>query len=149
MFVRIKKLSSITIFGYPLPNYLPDLVSGRPSPWSISDQTTLFDVSSITEDHEVVVIFCDHLIEHGTTISIRWYRDRDNSLVTIWEEQSDVEWYGYAGWMGWLSQESATLFGLDEIRENGNYHVTITASGNTNFSYTINFAVTGMPARLS
>lgn len=140
--------TQIQIFGYPLPNSLSSLVSGKPSPWSILQQTTLFNVSSLTDNQEVIVVLCDRTITRGSTINVKWYRDRDNLNVFTLTETVSSDCLGCAAWIGWLSNRIAKSFGVEEIRENGNYHVDITVSGVTNFSYTIDFAVTGMPARL-
>ena len=44
------------IFGYSLPNYLSYTINDTigEGPWSIINQTSSFDLSSITPDHEVI-----------------------------------------------------------------------------------------------
>ena len=140
------------IFGYPLPNYLSSLISGKPGPWNIVLPTTLFDLSTVGGiDHEVVVIVYEDTISEGTTITYNWYRDRDNFNVFSWSDYANSEYNSIAAWIGWLSQETNQTLGQNiesEITENGNYHVVVTGTGSTTFSNTINFAVIGIPAWL-
>lgn len=140
------------IFGYPLPNNLSDLISGKPGPWTVVNPTTLFDLSTVGGiDHEVVVALYEATIAAGTTVTYRWYRDRDNYNVFTWSSYASSEYNSIAAWIGWVSQATQKILGLNgqqEIVENGNYHVTITATGTSNFSGTINFAVKSIPAWL-
>ena len=136
--------TSIMIFGYPIPNYLSNAVSGRDAPWTVLDQTTLFDVSSISEDHEVIVVLFDVTIPLGTSTSVKWYRARDNQNVFTLDIVADADFLGYAAWIGWLSEQMSAYFGVEEIQENGNYYVVFDT--NIGHHYTINFAVKGIPA---
>ena len=138
------------IFGYPLPNNLSSLVSGKPGPWTALYPTTLFDLSTVGGiDHEVVVAIYEEYIYSGTTITYEWYRDRDNYKVFNWTGYASTDWNSIAAWIGWVSQETQVVLGLNgegEIVENGIYHVNITGTGASTFSNTINFAVIGIPA---
>jgi len=156
---------SVEIFGYPLPNNLSNEIQtllGDDAPWYVTNQTTLFDVSSLTEDHEFATLLYDNNIYQGTSIDFRIYRSRDNIMVlrTYWE-QIPLNKACMAFWWGWLSQGtegrytsassssgmnmgSYTLYGPfnigeGEIVENGYYYITV-------LGYTVNFAVKGIPA---
>lgn len=103
--------------------------------------TTNYDLSTITENHEVVVA---HLsIEKGRpgdyTLFFKWYRDRDNTLlfnyVHNWTAETGFN-AGFASWIGWVKRE---------ITENGNYHLDVELFGPSFFSQTIPFTITGIP----
>jgi len=140
------------IFGYPLPNYLSDLISGKPGPWLILEPTTLFDLSTLGGiDHEVLVIIYENTIYLGTTIIYKWYRSRDDYCTYSRTMYADSDWNSMAIWGGWVSQETDILLGQDlqsEITENGNYYITIEATGSSVFNETVNFAVIGIPSWL-
>lgn len=152
---------SITIFGYPLPNYLGTIVPNTigAAPWNITDATTLFDISSLTEDHEVVVVLysCPSYVYSGVTFTWKWYRIRDNqdlaegiNLTYYISDPPEGQVYapgvGSAVWMGWVSEFISIDRNVIEIMENGYYYATLTATGGLNFSQDVYFAVSGMPA---
>jgi hypothetical protein len=171
---------SNAIFGQVLPNS-GGFTNGATSPWSIQTPTTLFDVSSLTQNHEVVFIAWLRNTQQITSevdISVTWYRNRDNKVIfaipnSYFSYQNhiqdpndaagqprgsgyyyDVNTLAYGAWIGWLADDLdrtdpqvLTYPTYPEIQENGDYHVVLSASGGVNFSQTINFAVTGMPAK--
>jgi len=149
----------IDIFGYPIPNSLS--LSGLTVPFSFPNSDTLFDVSILTANHEVIVVGYSLLsayITSSVTYTATWYRDRDWAVIfqKSWTLE-DPHSYGYeywetvsvAYWIGWLSENPGVITypQYKEIQENGDYHVVISASGGENFSQTINFAVKGIPAQ--
>lgn len=153
----------IMILGQPIPN---DGVLGTGSltyPSSILSPTTLFDLSGIGENHEVVVCLytSPNNIYSKTTYNWTWYRARDNKVVfaeNSWilpDPPSDQHYSPGSSafqWIGWLSDTGngvGTYPKYVEIQENGNYYVIVSASGGENFtSSPINFAVTGIPPSL-
>jgi len=142
--------TQIDIFGYTIPNSLN--LSSLTAPYSFPNQTTLFDVSSLTADHEVIVIgyVSPSSTSSSTTYTATWYRDRDGSIIFQKSVSIGASGSGatVAFWIGWLSENPAvgTYPQYREIQENGNYHVVLSASGGETFSQTINFAVIGIPA---
>lgn len=146
----------IDIFGYPLPNNLS--VSNLTAPLTYPNATTLFDVSSLTPNHEVIVVGYKSLNQTTayTTYTATWYRDRDSQIIfeksfSISDPPEGYVWdYGAGGcfWIGWLSEDVdvSTYPYYVEIQENGKYHVDIDVSGGDSFYGTINFAVKGIPA---
>ncbi len=147
----------IDIFGYPIPNSLS--TDGLTVPFSFPNPATLFDVSSLTSNHEVIVVgyVSPNQIASAVTYTAIWYRNRDNEIIfqKSVNISSPPEGYVWATgtsivfWIGWLSEnpEVITYPQYKEIQENGDYHVVISASGGENFSQTINFAVKGIPAQ--
>lgn len=146
----------LNIFGYPIPNYLSTIFSeNMTSPITFLNQTTLFDVSSLTENHEVIVVGYSSPtnILNEVNFIFTWRRSRDDAVVF---ELSFVHpapagpGSAAVAWIGWLSEDSEvpTYPLYKEIQENGNYYVTIAATGGQTFSQTINFAVKGIPPSL-
>lgn len=142
----------LDIFGYPLPNDLPTQAQNLTAPFTYLNQTTLFDVSSLTPNHEVIVVGYSSPtnINSDMTLMATWYRSRDHTKV--FEYSTLVAAPGGPGsgagfWIGWLDEfvnvPSYPMF--KEIQENGNYYVNISATGGQTFSQTINFAVKGIP----
>lgn len=153
--VRGANGAQLDIFGHPLPNDLS--TSGLTAPYSFVNQTTLFDVSSLSENHEVIVIgyVSPNQISSSATYTASWYRDRDGLLIfrksyTLSSPPSGQSWApgsSSAWWIGWLSEDVQTNTPqYKEIQENGDYHVVLSASGGESFSRTIEFAVKGIPA---
>jgi|GEM_PF-4545654 len=148
------------IFGYPLPNNLPSQAFSWPSPWSILNPTTLFDLSTIGGiNHEVVIALCilnGVYCSGNVTIIVNWYRNRDNYNISCLSLTQNIPYPGYynnigaAFWIGWLSQfieqEFYSAYAQMEIVENGNYYVIITLSGGYSGTYIGNFAIKGIPA---
>jgi len=158
--IRSDNNLTLNIYGHPLPNFLSDdpFFSNADVPWSIISPTTLFNVSDLTENHEVVcVLYNDSVpLSEGDTVSyvIRWYRVRGNKLVFeypgYWSPVPSSGNYllACAGWIGWLAYDltgAATYPELLEIQENGDYYAVITFSGAsipTKYAY---FNVKGLP----
>jgi len=146
--IRGANNAQLYIFGQSLPNNLS--TSDLTAPLQILDATTLFDVSSLTINHEVVVALyvCPDDVYSAVNFTAEWYRDRDN--YNIYTNSSNMpappsgQYYNpgisYPSWVGYCTEESFR----EELAENGNYHVVITASGGINFTQTINFAVKGI-----
>jgi hypothetical protein len=146
----------IQVFGAPLGQPQQQVQS---TTWNcepqISDPTTLFDLSSLTPDHEVVVALYQITgpgLTRGTTITWNWYRDRDGALLfSLSWTLAPPSAYGYSYWayafsysyIGYLYPGQTNQEGLPEIEEDGYYHVVVTdsAAGTSN---TIRFAVTGI-----
>lgn len=138
----------LDIFGYTIPNNLSSQTSGKPAPWFIRNATTLFDVSSLTADHEVPTVLCTDTITQGT-LTIKWYRQRDDRCTFTWTNTVPEGGYsGAAAWIGWISEAMEQQLGQDseaEIVENGYYRVEVSYGGET---HSATFAVIGIPARL-
>ena len=147
------------VFGYTIPNYLGSIwpLSYSALPWTTIDPTTLFDVSSLTANHEVVVasyILPDG-VSTGITFTYNWYRARDNKLIfsytNNWPTPGSGKWYPpnstSVAWIGWLSENPgvSTYPQYEEIQENGDYYVVITATDGLSFSQTVYFNVVGIP----
>lgn len=143
----------VMIFGQPLPN---DGILGTDKlvpPVSIVGETTLFDVSGLTVNHEVPVVLYKGTapIYSPVTYTWTWYRSRDNAVVfklthTISVPPGTSAMTG--AWIGWLSDDIwvPTYPQYREIQENGDYYAVLSASGGQNFvSPPINFAVRGIP----
>ncbi len=118
-------------------NYMPEVV----------DPTSVFDLSQITPNHEVVVAVLyianipagmQSLVEH------KWYRDRDGKLLLDFPFTiADAGKSGYAGW-AWFYVYSYIGYTASEIFENGNYHVDLTFSGPGSYSRTLDFSGQGI-----
>jgi len=151
---------TLTLFGYPLPNYLSsdfNSIVGN-TPYTIQNPTTNFDVSSLTEDHEVVLVMYYNTSTHITSqvnFAFNWYREHDNKCVFSYSSYISAPPIGsyYPGiamtaWIGWLSENSFEYLGgyYEEIMENGYYRCEINITGGLTDSGTIPFVVTSMPA---
>lgn len=148
---------TLNLFGYPIPNYLSsnfNSIVGLP-PYTIRNATTDFDVSTLTEDQEVVLVLYynnNAYITSAVYITVNWYRVRDNQCVFSYSNSfpgpSDGYYseFGFAAWIGWLSDYYADYFGVDEIRENGQYYLLVTISGGLSYSGRADFVVRGIPA---
>jgi hypothetical protein len=110
---------------------------------AIVDETSSFDLSTITPNHEVVVALL-HIYElyFSVEIKFRWYRDRDSKLLfeyiyTIPDPPEYGYWlwayvYSYIGYVSW------------EIWENGDYHVDIYYQGE--IIQSMGFTISGIEA---
>lgn len=150
------------IFGHYIPNNLSYEYTnaGLTSPVQIVSPMTLFDVSALPVNSEVIAFLyvSPNIIRTETTYTISWYRNRDNALVgsfayTRPHPGAGLVYYpgsSLAAWIGWLSESPgvSTYPLYKEIQENGIYRVTIQASGGEIFSYSANFAVIGIPPSL-
>ena len=136
--------SEIQIFGYPIPNDLSSIITSKPTPWSVIDQTTTFDISSLSINHEVLTALLTYTIQSPSDITISWYRERDNFLIfTLSDSISSGFWSQYASWVGYCTLLSSSVY-ADEITENGSYRVVFDVIGATTYSETIYFTVTGI-----
>lgn len=151
------------IYGHPLPNYLSSDFdnSNMIYPFSAHDQTTLFDVTGLGENHEIpVVVFntSDLYISSSVYITYNWYRKRDSKLVFQLNRTVSYPGYDFSGfascaWIGWLSDDPSDFTNVPtypqykEIQENGDYYCTVTTSGGYSFSGTVYFNIKGMPAK--
>ncbi len=110
---------------------------------AIVGSTTSFDLSTISENHEVVVALLGVTsTREGTyTVTFRWYRQRDNKVLYSysWSRFSrsgeGLFVYSYIGWTN------------NEISENGDYYVDIEVSGIESYTKTIQFSVIGIPEK--
>ena len=151
---------TLTLFGYPLPNYLSDdfdSIVGN-TPYTIQNPTTNFNISSLTEDHEVVLVMYYNTSTHITsavTVTTNWYREHDNKCVFSCSNYTSAPPTGsyYSSfattfWIGWLSESTFNYLGgyYEEIMENGYYRCDINITGGLYDSGTIYFVVSGMPA---
>lgn len=150
------------IFGHPLPNYLTSELanSGLTNPYQIVNSTTIFDMSGLPVNSEVIAFLyvSPNAIRTATTYIVNWYRSRDNTLVFTWSYTLPHPGEGLAYlpglslgyWIGWLAEDVkvGTYPLYKEIQENGIYRVTIQASGGESFYYSANFAVIGIPPSL-
>lgn len=117
-------------------------VTGWYSPLDIWDSATLFDLSTITKNHEVVVALVNVRTDgpYSLTFNFKWYRDRDSALLYKYIASTSASYaaeqsaFSYIGWVP------------HEINENGGYHVDISVTGTYTFNYTLNFTVSGIPA---
>lgn len=150
------------IFGYYLPNNLSEEANvGLTAPYQIVDGTTLFDVSSLTPNHEVVafIYVSPNTIRSETNYTVTWHRDRDSSVVYSLSftrpHPGDGLVYlpgaSMSAWIGWLADDfkwpSYPLY--KEIQENGLYHVTVEGVGGENISFRADFAVVGIPPSIA
>jgi len=107
----------------------------------IVDETSSFDLSTITKNHEVVVALLNisDIPEGVCNFRWEWYRNRDNKLLFSYDwshsakEGGWVYAYSYIGWVDW------------EINENGDYRVEVTVTGIISYKKIIQFTVIGIP----
>ena len=142
--LRFGDSSEIQIFGYPIPNDLSTIVSGKPAPWSVINQTTSFDLSSLPINNEVIVALLTYTIQSPSQIEVKWYKDRDNYILfTSSYSLSSGSTSGYASWVGYTRLLSSSAY-ADEIVENGSYRVVFDVTGTTTYNETVIFTVTGI-----
>jgi hypothetical protein len=155
--------TEVMIFGHPLPNDGNLGVSSLVSPISMINPTTLFDLSSLTQNHEVVALLYQTNQEFSSSVNtvVTWYRKRDNAVVFQLNKTLSVpDGTTYGGmfmtaWIGWLADnlnitnpEVTTYPTYKEIQENGDYYAIMQFTGGINTtSPSLNFAVSGMPAK--
>jgi hypothetical protein len=108
------------IFGAPLNPPAPP-INCKPV---ISEPTNVFDLSTITLNHEVVLaMYTEDNVPGGYEVRFDWYRSRDSQLLFHYAYALPVgNWpwvcvYSYIGYVPW------------EIIENGAYTVVINAVG--------------------
>jgi hypothetical protein len=122
-------------------------------PPSIQDAgKTLFDLSTLTPNHEVVVVRLTLINVDSSinNITFRWYRVRDNTLLYTGSLPiPDPATYGYAYW-AWYYGYSYIGYVPWEIYENGDYRCEMWINGGgpgwTAPLYTQVFTVQGIPS---
>jgi hypothetical protein len=148
----------LDIFGHYLPNYLPDECKNLTNPYTFLNQGNLYDVSSITENHEVVLIgyTSQANIASATTYYVDWYRRRDNlhiagpNVINIGAPPTGNVYPPqglWGAWIGWCAEDlvGGQYPGWREIQENGDYYTIVNATGGENFTQIVEFAIKGMP----
>ncbi len=160
----LEAISCVTRLGKglwePVPPYRQAYVFGaelnvpNASAWNaipeIKDPVTIFDLSSLTPNHEVVVtMLAAFNIPTGAQYAVehRWYRDRDGASIGLARYSiPDAASYGYSGWL-WYYVYSYIGYVPWEIYENGSYHVDLVflIGSSIYFTQRLNFSVTGIP----
>lgn len=122
-----------------------ELSSVRADGWNclprIADSTTSFDLAALPKNREVAValINISGIAGLHCTVTFKWYRARDNTLLFTSTYRKDVLWwkwmYAYS-YIGYLSDI--------EISENGDYFVHISVTGDISYSRTLHFTVSGV-----
>jgi hypothetical protein len=131
------------VFGAALGSLdLNIFAGGSNCPLEVQDATTLFDLSGMTKNREVVLAYyqpCN--LYQRTTVKFEWYRKRDSKLLYTYSYNIPSPppdyywpWYGVFSYIGYCDWE---------INENGDYHVKITDSAKGT-SRTIDFLVVGI-----
>lgn len=129
---------TFNVFGEPpLPS--------QPLPWNCSPElvaeTTSFDLSGMTPEHEVAValVAIASPIGGDYKVKFQWFNDRTGIKlyeflgVTAGPILQRVWWSSWIGWYDW------------EINENGTYRVDIDIEGAETFSASLYFDITGIP----
>jgi len=108
---------------------------------SIVGATITFDLSTITEGHEVCLALCriSNCQAGLYTITFKWYRLRDNKLLFTWP-------FSYSSVLGGWIYAFSYIGWPWEITEDGNYHVNIDVTGTEYFSAVVPFSITGILA---
>jgi len=131
------------VFGAPFGSFDPNIfASGVNCRLEIIEPTTLFDLSKISKNSEVVLAYyVAERVYSSRTIEFKWYRKRDNKLLFRFKYNIPDprpgyywSWYGVFSYIGYCSWE---------INENGYYYVTITDSAKGTVC-TIEFLVVGI-----
>jgi len=145
-------------FGQPFGSTPPSGFGSNSGAMTILGETTTFDVSSISESHEVAFAFVNiHEVQgEDKTISttLTWYRQEGNNWVQIFQYIAPNQRYVCIGtycntwvvysYIGWTP---ATRDYPGEIIKNGTniYKVVATVTGDVSYTSTIYFSITGMP----
>lgn len=83
--IRFSDNSELMIYGYDIPNYLgedPRFGTNEYYPYSIVNPTTLFDLSSLVINHEVVVcLYVFPEVYAAMNWTLTYYRSRDNFKI--------------------------------------------------------------------
>lgn len=124
-------------FGAELNTVEADGWNGVPI---IRGETSHFDLSSITINHEVCVAFIKITSARSglNYFKMKWYRVRDNKLLFTYDwnyRTVSGGWcycYSYIGWVDW------------EINENGEYYVVAEVSGANPYSASKYFTISGI-----
>lgn len=125
------------VFGAELN--VPD-ADGWNCPPEIVEPTTVFDLSTITPNHEVVVaLYVIRNLYNGLTVYWKWCRDNILLFDFPWSIP-DPRDYGYEYWI-WYYVYCYIGYVPWEIYENGNYHVDTIAGS---FSKRLDFTVKGI-----
>lgn len=127
------------VFGAPLNS--PNAAGWNCLP-TIVGSTTSFDLSGISENHEVCVALVRVSNARAGTYLFRFQFYKESPYKKLFDYTFSffaVEggWcysYAYIGWTSW------------EINQNGGYSVSVSVSGPESYSNTIYFSVSGIPA---
>lgn len=150
--------NQFNIYGYPIPNSASSdyAAANLTAPLSPVNVTYYFDVTGMTENHEIPMVI---LAESGLNVTSQinvtfsWFRKRDNKLVYRLygfidrPTSGSFSSIGYVAWIGWLSDEGngvSTYPTYCEIQENGDYFCNVIASGGYTFDGSIDFSVFGI-----
>ncbi len=128
----------LPIFGQPATPSTSLAWNCLPEPMEPARQ---FDLSGITEGHEVVValLTCTGLPPGYYTSYFTWHRVRDGRVIASWEVRLAVPQAGQASfysWIGWFASE---------ISENGDYSAEVVLEGPAEFRQVLPFTVSGIP----
>ena len=154
--------TTLDIYGYPLPNYLPDIFDDYANqhgfPATITQQTSSFNLSTLPINHEVVACaFASTNDIYGPknfelTMEIRRQRDNFKLIDATFFIYIEDGYYYPSMWnicfffFGYLSSSSVEdWLEIDEISENGTYNISVSFVGDVTGNGSKIITISGIP----
>lgn len=163
--IRDADNTSFMIFGIPFGSSPPSGFGTNLNAMTILNPMTTFNVSSISDTHEVSAALTNITINPyedtgNFWITHRWYRLEGSYWVKFWEYgPHGFRWINMGGttysrwvtynWVGWSPADREHSHGTygyrGEYLHNGTYKLVVTLTGSIVGSNTFNITITGMP----